>query len=154
MVYRRRLKYYLITLCRLKDSPRAIAGGFACGTAIHFYPTCGFGALFAVGIARLFRTNMIAATAAWAIMMPLFPLFFYLNLVTGTVVDNLTINRINLVAKKLSQINMHSVLLMGKAFLLGSIINGLIGTAIIWFSGYILLKRNRKKVLRIICRVF
>ncbi len=153
MAYRRRLKYYLIKLCRLQDSPRAIAGGFACGTVIHFYPTCGFGALFAVGVARLFRTNLIAATLAWAITLPLFPLLFYLNLVTGTFVHNLTMNRMNLNAAKITHIHIKSILLVGKVFLLGSVINGLLGAVIIWFSGYLILQRHRKEVICFISRV-
>jgi uncharacterized protein (DUF2062 family) len=137
----------------LKDSPRAISGGFACGMGTHFYPTFGFGPLFAVGAARLSGTNMVAATAAWAITMPFFPLFFYLNIVTGTAVDNLNINRINLVTKRLSQIDISTVLHVGKAFLIGSVVNGLFGTAVMWLTGYILLKRHRKKVIGFICRV-
>lgn len=152
MIYRRRLKYYLIKLCRLHDSPKSVAGGFALGTIVHFYPTFGFGALFAVALSSLFRTNNIAATLAWAITSPLFPVLFYLNIVVGCIFfapAERSITKLIMV-----HVSWRDVLHLSKAFFLGAVINGIIAAAILWWLGYLVLKYNRKNILRFICRTF
>jgi len=150
LIYRRRLKYYLIKLCRLHDSPRALAGGFAWGTAVHFYPTCGFGPLFAVGAARLFRTNMMAATLAWAVTMPLFPLFFYFNMITGAFLNSSAGEELTMVSLDTLHAGLTAVLVVGKTFFLGAVVNTLIGVNAFWLAGYLVFKRYRKRVLNCI----
>lgn len=149
MVYRRRLKYYLLKLCRLHDSPRAVAGGFAWGMVTHFYPTFGFGPLFAVGLAKIFRTNLVAATLAWAITMPLFPLFFYFNVITG---DLFVERDVRMAIYKISRIKLKGVLILGKAFIIGSIVNGLLAAVTVWWVGTIILKCYRKEIITCIRR--
>jgi uncharacterized protein (DUF2062 family) len=150
--YHRRLKYYLIKLCRLQDSPKSVAGGFVLGTVVHFYPTSGFGALFAVGLSRLFRTNCIAATIAWAITIPLFPLLFYLNILIGCIFVEPAEKSISKLFYNFSHLGWTDFLLLGKAFFIGSIINSIVATIILWWLGYIILKRYRKNILSFICR--
>lgn len=154
MIYRRRVKYYLIKLCRLHDSPLSVAGGFAVGTIIHFYPTAGFGALFAVGLSSLLRTNNIAATLAWAITSPLFPFFFYLNLVVGTMLFEPAERSISKIINNIVYVGWKDILHLGKAFFLGAIINSIIAAAVLWWLGYMILKHNRKNILRFIRRTF
>lgn len=152
MGYRRRLKYYLIKLCRLHDSPKSVAGGIAVGTVIHFYPTCGLGAVFTAALAGLFRANLVAATLAWALTMPLFPFFFYLNLLVGDQFVQPTRPNIYIAVKKMAHLGWRDVILLGKAFVIGSIINGVIALILIWWLGYLLLRRYRKSLLALIRR--
>lgn len=147
MKYRRRLKYYLIKLCRLKDSPKAVAGGLAWGAFVHFYPTFGLGPLIAVFMAGLFRTNIVAATVGWAIIMPLFPLFFYFNLKIGDFLIGLPTSNIVMALHGLSHISLKDVFLVSKAFIIGSVINGILGVVFIWVAGFCLLKKYRKEIL-------
>jgi len=153
MTYRRRLKYYLIKLCRLHDSPKSVAGGFAWGTIIHFYPTCGFGALFTMALAGVFRTNMVAATLAWAVTMPLFPFFFYLNFVVGDHLVQPATSNVHLAVSGLEHFRWRDILLLGKAFIVGSVINSMISVIVLWWLGYVIMKRYRKTVLNLIRRV-
>lgn len=51
-------------LIRLKDRPHAIALGVAYGTFWGFIPLWGFKTLLAMGFARLFRGNVVAAAIA------------------------------------------------------------------------------------------
>lgn len=147
MTYRRRLKYYLITLCRLHDSPRAVSGGFAFGALTHFFPTFGLGPFIAAGAAGLFRTNMIASILGWAIIMPLFPAFFYLNIITGRLIISLAPGR-DLPLREPSYLVLKKLLFLGKAFFIGSIINSVLGLVLFWWVGYILLKKYRNNILR------
>lgn len=152
MKYRRRLKYYLIRIFRLQDSPKDVAGGLAWGTFVHFYPTCGFGALFAVLMARIFRTNMVAATVGWAVTTPLFPLFFYLNILSG----EFMLGRqpgLNITAAAVHSLRLRDVIYLGKAFTMGSIVNSFGSVFFLWWLGYIALKRYRKDTLNFIRRV-
>lgn len=150
--YRRKLKYYLLKLFRLHDSPKSVAGGLAWGTFVHFYPTCGLGALFAVGMARIFNTNLAAATLGWAITTPLFPLFFYFNFQMGELIlgpcADLTYSM-----RFMRHLHFRDIVIIGKAFAYGSLVNGIIGVIFLWWLGYILLKRYRKETLNYIRRI-
>lgn len=152
MKYRRQLKYYLIKIFRLQDSPKDVAGGLAWGTFVHFYPTCGFGAIFAVLMARIFRTNLVAATVGWAVTTPLFPLFFYFNILSGErILGQEPGLRISMAA--IHSLHFKDIIYLGKAFALGSILNSIIGVLILWWLGFIALKRYRKNALGFIRRV-
>ncbi|MFZ5754662.1 MAG: DUF2062 domain-containing protein [Bacillota bacterium] len=153
MTYRRRLKFYLLKLFRLHDSPKAIAGGIAWGAFVHFYPTFGFGPLIAVGMARLFRTNMAAATVGWAVFMPLFPFFFYLNFLVGDLITGVPTENIWQAIQGISHICLKDILLLGKAFTLGFFVNSTLEVILFWWGGYILFKRYRKEALLLIRRI-
>lgn len=153
MKYRRRLKYYLLKLFRLHDSPKAVAGGFAWGTITHFHPFFGFGPLLAVGLAGMFRTNMMAATVAWALTLPLFPLLFYFNILMGDLIVGVQTENIFSVIQGMSHIKMHQIILLGKAFIIGSIVNSVVAVIFIWWWGTVMFKRYRKRALCYIRRV-
>lgn len=152
MKYRRKTKFYLLKLFRLHDSPKAVAGGLAWGTFVHFYPTCGLGALFAVGIARLFQTNLMAATLGWAITTPLFPLFFFLNFQMGEFILGPCAD-ITYSMHFIRHLRLRDIIIIGKVFTYGAVINGILGVALLWWLGYLLLKRYRKETLDFIRRM-
>lgn len=144
--YRRRWKYYMLKLFRLHDSPKAVAGGLAWGTFVHFFPTCGFGALMAVGLARLGRANMVAATLGWAVTAPLFPLFFYLNFSLGFHLLGGK-GELGLTLASMYDLHLNDLLLLGKVFFLGAIINGVLCVLLIGWVGKFFLQRYQKETL-------
>lgn len=150
MTYRRIVKYYLLRFLRIATSPFSAAGGFACGTIVHFHLTSGFGLAIALFLAKLTRTSCIASTLAWALTMPLFPLFFYLNFLTGDLVLREKTPDILMAIKELALLKFYNILIIGKTFLIGSLVNSLIAFFIIWISGFFLLKRYRKPALRFV----
>ncbi|MGI6225774.1 MAG: DUF2062 domain-containing protein [Peptococcales bacterium] len=150
MTYRRLTKYYLLRFLRIATNPFEAAGGFACGTAIHFHLTSGFGLPLAIFLAKLTRTSCIASSLAWALTMPLFPFFFYLNFLTGDLVLRETTPDILAAIKDLSMLKVYSILEIGKTFLVGAILNSIIFLFLIWFGGYLFLKRYRKPALRFV----
>jgi len=73
--YRRGVEYLGHRVRRLPDTPHRIALGFACGVFSSFTPFFGFHIIFAAVIARLVRSNIVAALIGTAVGNPLtFPL--------------------------------------------------------------------------------
>lgn len=63
-------------LMALKDTPHAIAGGVAIGMFMGFSPLLGLKTVIAVGVAYLFRCNIIAAAVSVSlhdVFIPLWP---------------------------------------------------------------------------------
>jgi hypothetical protein len=67
--YREKLKNHFKEIIQIRDSPHAIASGFAIGTAIAVLPTFGLGALLGLGIALIFKKiskiSLFAAFLVW-----------------------------------------------------------------------------------------
>src|SRR6478752_362796 len=81
---KRRFKYLLIKLLRLKDHSHKVALGFSLGSIVNFIPTFGFGLMISVGLAKLCKGNSIAGLIGGMLFMWAFPLLFYLNMVVGS----------------------------------------------------------------------
>jgi uncharacterized protein (DUF2062 family) len=143
-------KYYLLRFFRIATSPFTAAGGFACGTIVHFHLTSGFGLAIALFLAKITRTSCIASSLAWALTMPFFPLFFYLNFLTGDFILDETTPDILIAIKELSLMKFNNILVIGKTFIIGAIANSVIGLALIWFLGFLLLKRYRIPALKLV----
>ena len=150
MTYKRKIKYYLLRFLRVATSPFIAAGGFACGTIVHFHITSGFGLAIALFLAKLTRTSCIASSLAWALTMPLTPVVFYLNFITGDLLLGQKTPDIIIAIKDLTLLRLYSILVIGKTFIIGSLINSLLGLFLIWFSGYFFLKRYRKPALKFV----
>jgi hypothetical protein len=52
----------------------------------------------------------------------------------------------------MSHLGWRDVLILGKAFVIGSLINGIAAVVLLWWLGCLLLKRHRKNVLNFIRR--
>ncbi|MFZ5942799.1 MAG: DUF2062 domain-containing protein [Bacillota bacterium] len=152
MTYRRLTKYYLLRFLRIATSPFCAAGGFACGTVIHFFPTSGFGLPLALFLAKITRTSYIASSLAWALTMPLVPLMFYLNFITGDFILRETTPDIFIAIKDLATLKFSRFLIIGKTFIVGSLVNSALGLISLWFLGFIFLKRYRQPALRLVRR--
>lgn len=64
-------------LSELRDKPHAVALGIACGIFFGFIPLFGFKTLLAMGCARVFRGNVVAAAVAVTlhdVILPLAPM--------------------------------------------------------------------------------
>ena len=61
MGWRRFFRYLHYRILRFRGTPSAISSGFALGAAISFIPAIGFHIIFAMGIAYIFRANIVAA---------------------------------------------------------------------------------------------
>ncbi|WP_053363234.1 DUF2062 domain-containing protein [Bacillus sp. FJAT-27251] len=84
MKWKRRSKYYLVRLFRLKASPHQVAMGMALGFVPNWFPTFGIGPVLSAGIAKAAKVNLIAAVIGGFIGTPLWPFFFLLNYKVGS----------------------------------------------------------------------
>jgi uncharacterized protein len=82
--WRRGIEYLGHRVKRLPDTPHRIALGFACGVFSSFTPFLGLHLLLAALMARLLRSNMIAALIGTAVGNPLtLPLIASISLALG-----------------------------------------------------------------------
>lgn len=150
MNYRRVTKYYLLRFFRIATSPFKAAGGFACGTIVHFHPTSGFGLAVAIFLAKVTRTSCVASSIAWALTMPLVPVMFYANFITGDWFLGEATENIGRAIKDLATLKLSGLMTIGKTFIIGSIINSLVGLSTLWFAGYLFLKKYRLQALKFV----
>jgi len=143
-------KYYLLRFFRIATSPFSAAGGFACGTVVHFHLTSGFGLPLALFLAKLTRTSCMASSLAWALTMPLVPVMFYLNFLTGDLILRQTTPEILLAIRDLTTLKFSRLLEIGKAFIIGGILNTFLGLIILWFLGFLFLKKYRNPALNFV----
>ncbi len=68
--WRRTGAYTMHRLARLRGSPYAIAGGFACGAAISFTPFVGLHFIISAILAWIIRANIVASAIGTAIGNP------------------------------------------------------------------------------------
>lgn len=147
MKYKRLIKYYLLRFFRSADSPSLAAGGFACGMVVHFIPTFGFALPIAFLLAKITRTSALASSIACTLTAPLFPIWFYLNVIIGKLVlgnspsHNLTVNTYAI---------LESLNSLSKNFFVGCFINSLLCLSLVWLLGYFFLKRYKNTILNFI----
>lgn len=145
---RRRLKYYLIKFLRLKGAPGKIALGFAVGACVNFFPTFGIGLPFAGLMAGMVTASIPAGLLGDLFFKPLFPLFFYLNLITGYFFWSDRAYNIKRLTKFLIHHKAAAFGAMGKAFFTGAIINSLILGTILYLIVYFIIERYRMQLLK------
>lgn len=148
---KRRVKYYLIRLLRLKASPHQVAMGLALGFAPNWVPTFGMGPLCSAGIAKLARVNVFAAFIGGVIGTPLWPIFFWWNYqVASLFFNNPTVIEEIEDVEYIEAVNhtVNSLQSGGMLFLKGAIINMLASGVIIYVLVYFLFKRYRLTFLR------
>jgi uncharacterized protein len=80
---KRRTRYYLLRVSRLKASPHEVALGVTLGFIPNWFPTFGLGPILSVGIAKLAKVNVFAAVMGGIIGTPLWPVLFWLNYQVG-----------------------------------------------------------------------
>jgi len=80
---KRRTRYYLLRVSRLKASPHEVALGVTLGFIPNWFPTFGLGPILSVGIAKITKVNVFAAVMGGIIGTPLWPVLFWLNYRVG-----------------------------------------------------------------------
>ncbi len=145
---RRRLKFNLIKFLRLKGAPGKLALGFAVGACVNFYPTFGFGVPLAGVVAAVFLANVPAGLLGDIIFKPLFPFFFYMNMVTGYLVWTSRLQDVRHLWRVLLQPKSSTFAEVSKVFFAGAVINSLITGTILYICIYLMVKRYRLRVLK------
>ncbi|UNK17361.1 DUF2062 domain-containing protein [Paenibacillus sp. N3/727] len=155
----RTLKYYFLSLLRMKNSDHQIAIGFSSGFFPCWYPTFGIDILIAMAFSRMVRGNMAAAVIAASIGQLLWPLLFFINYKIGVLVSHLFSSPTPIKLQDVIHIPVpdrkYSVLAdyfsklgdMGLNFLIGSIVNSLISSVVVYFIFRLLLCYYRKPLL-------
>ncbi len=141
MHWKRKRKYYLLRLFRLKASPHKVAMGIALGAAPNWFPTFGLGPALAVGIARMTKTNLIAAIFGGMIGVPLWPLLFLLNYKVG---------KFCLLLQGIPEDGIQPAAYLwsgGLQFFAGALVNVLFSSVIIYFIVFFLFQKFREPIL-------
>ncbi|MGM7636502.1 DUF2062 domain-containing protein [Bacillus sp. Hm123] len=143
-VIQRRLKYLLLKFFRLKGSAHSISIGFTLGASINFIPSFGIGVLISVAIAKLCRGNPIAGFLGGISLMWVFPVLFYLNVLTGRFIfpNNLgeAINKAVLDQSILTSLS------LGRTFIIGMLINIILFICLLYPPIYLICKRYQKRI--------
>jgi len=147
-VLKRQLKYNLIKFLRLHGAPSKLALGFAVGATVNFYPTFGFGVALAGVLAALFFSNIPAGLLGDIIFKPLFPLFFYLNLITGHFVWTNRIHGFDHLWSQVINPGIDTVAEIGRLFFTGALINSLILGTLLYVTVFVVVKRYRRRALQ------
>lgn len=83
MKLKRIIKFYLISLFRLKKGAQKISLGLVFGFAPNWFPTFGLGPMLSVVLARIVRGNIPAAVISASCGSFLWPFLFLLNYKVG-----------------------------------------------------------------------
>ncbi|HWI55542.1 MAG TPA: DUF2062 domain-containing protein [Desulfobacteria bacterium] len=145
---KRRLKYNLIKFLRLKGAPAKVALGFAIGACINFYPTFGLGVPLAGLAAAVFFANIPAGILGDITFKPLFPLFFYLNMITGSLLWPKQHIELRHLSETILKPSLSSLGQLGKVFFVGAAINSLILGTILYVFIYFVVERYRLSILK------
>jgi len=92
----------------------------------------------------------MASSIAWALTMPLVPILFYLNFLTGDFLLQQTTPDILSAIRDLTILNFSRLLEIGKSFIIGGIFNTILGLIVIWFLGFLFLKKYRTSALNFV----
>lgn len=125
---RRIQAYFLlqtIRFFRLQGSREKAARGFAIGVACNFYPTFGLGGFIAIFLAKVFRSNVMAAFIGGSILAFVWPLLFYLNIRVGS-----WFVRPIIPVDELKDVTLHTIdaLVWGQTFAIGAVLNSVVGS--------------------------
>ncbi len=151
MFLKRRFKYLLIKLLRLKDHSHKVALGFSLGSVVNFVPTFGFGLILSVGLAKLCKGNSIAGLIGGMFFMWAFPLMFYLNTVVGGYIFPIDLDQTLL--QNTDEDLDNSLELgakIGKNFLTGMILNSFLFGSIFYIVSYYIINQYRDFLLHYI----
>lgn len=149
---RRRVRFTLIKFLRLKGAPRKIALGFAIGACVNFYPTFGIGVPLAALFAGLAMASIPAGLLGDVAFKPLFPVFFYLNLVTGYIFWPRGNNDVNKLWVEILNMKMITFIKLGKIFFAGALFNTLILGTVLYAVVYFIMRKYRQRLLKMLMR--
>lgn len=136
--------FHVIRLCRIRAASEQVARGFAIGVIPHFFPTFGLGALISAFLARVCGGNGMAGLVSGAVITPLWPFFFYLNLCTGSW---LLSERAPAIAPDEVTPAKTATLLAGRDFSIGAVVNAAIAALAAYLILLAIYERVRPQLL-------
>jgi uncharacterized protein len=149
MKIRRKIKFHLINLFRLKASAHQVALGFTLGFIPNWFPTFGLGPILSLGLAKVARVNIISAVTGGLIGSPLWPILFFLNYKSGSLLHTKTskvdeIEEVEYleVVETVSNFQTESTL-----FLTGALINIFLFSIVLYSMVYFIFKKYRARIL-------
>ncbi len=144
------MRYYILKFLRLKGTPKKVALGFAVGSIVNFYPTFGFGVPIAGAVAAFVRGNIPAGIVGDILFKPLFPFFFYLDLLVGYKLMGLEADNLAQVAMDLAKLDPQAFLIAGKVFMFGALINSLLTGLVLFLVVHTIFKSYRRQMIRLV----
>jgi uncharacterized protein len=132
MNLQRRLRYMVLRVKRMKDNPRKLARGLALGVFLNFLPTFGTGFFIAFFMARFFRANVFLAVASSLATKWCIPVLYTLNLKVGQMVLGMPSETLRTIWEKISGSDWSGLVSLGKPFLLGSMLNSVVGSVALY----------------------
>nr|WP_304220036.1 DUF2062 domain-containing protein [Fredinandcohnia onubensis] len=150
----RKFKYNLVRILRVNDSPHQVALGFTLGFIPNWYPTFGLGVILSVGLAKLVKSNTVAAFVSGVLGAPLWPVLFLLNYKVGSLLLDKSTKVEELEDVAYADALEHTIdgvnsfFSKGFTFLEGALINTILFSICIYFIVKFLFKMYRKGLLR------
>lgn len=150
----RKFKYNLVRILRINDSPHQVALGFTLGFIPNWYPTFGLGVILSVGLAKLVKSNTVAAFVSGVLGAPLWPVLFLLNYKVGSLLLDKSTKVEELEDVAYADALEHTIdgvnssFSKGFTFLEGALINTILFSICIYFIVKFLFKMYRKGLLR------
>jgi uncharacterized protein (DUF2062 family) len=154
----RGLKYRLIRLLRIREGAHQVALGFVTGFFPCWFPTFGVGPALSIGLTKFIKGNVLAALISATFGSILWPLLFFMNFKVGgawrrwfvdvaplndNIDDILDLEYVGTV----DEINEWSAL--GLDFLVGSIINSLFFTLLMYVIVRLIIDRYKSTLLQL-----
>jgi len=125
-----------------------LALGFAVGACVNFFPTFGFGIPFAGVAAGLVLASIPAGLLGDIIFKPLFPVFFYLNMVTGSLLWGHRTDMVYNFRQLVRHPDISTFTNAGVVFFSGAVLNSLVLGTIIYIGTRLVVERYRPRVLQ------
>jgi len=147
---KRRTRYYLLRLFRLKAGPHQVALGLTLGFIPNWFPTFGLGPVLSAGLAKVAKVNVISAVVGGIIGTPLWPVLFLFNYRIGGLFEDTPSMVEEIEDVEYIEAANHTVgsIQSGSLqFLTGALVNVLISSIIIYLIVYLLFKKYRIIIL-------
>lgn len=137
-------------LLNLPEAPQKVAQGIALGIAFDFLPVPFISIPISFIVAKLIRVHAVAATLTVILFKPAVPLFFTLNIFVGKMLVGAApspqitpdlVQGIPLVTKAILKIKT-----LGLPFLVGSAVNAVIASVLVYFVAIKLLEARQKAI--------
>ena len=145
----REIKFLMLKLLRIKDNAHSIALGFTLGLLINFIPSFGMGPVISTACAKLFKGNPFAGLVGGVFLIWAFPFFFYLNYLVGHIFFSPDVAQA-VTSMEASEETVEASFQIGKAFIIGMMINLIIFGILIYSFMNSLVKKHRNSMLTFI----
>ncbi|MFC4320533.1 DUF2062 domain-containing protein [Litchfieldia salsa] len=145
----RKTKLSLLKLLRIKDSAHSVALGFTVGFIINFIPSFGLGPIISTTAARLVKGNSIAGLIGGVLFIWISPLLFYINIVVGKFFVPFEIIDVDMEIEDTEEV-VSAGLTIGKAFIIGMVVNMIWVGIIIYYVIFYIIKKHRISLLELV----